>query len=146
MEFYVTNMTEDNNQVENHQFQELEGDTLPIWEEPRLPFYLTSATLGLFCNSLATAVMVKQNLIKDGVWMFLNCLAICDNLMLISNFIYEYTWQQAYLEIDLAKSEIFCKLIPCSALSLTRMNGPRRTACFAKEMHSYTLLTLKWYP
>ncbi len=26
------------------------------------------------------------------------------------------------------------------------MNGPRRTACFAKEMHSYTLFTLKLYP
>ncbi len=25
------------------------------------------------------------------------------------------------------------------------MNGPRRTACFAKEMHSYTLFTLKLY-
>ncbi len=26
------------------------------------------------------------------------------------------------------------------------MNGPQRTACFAKEMHSYTLFTLKLYP
>ncbi len=26
------------------------------------------------------------------------------------------------------------------------MKGPRRTACFAKVMHSYTLSTLKWYP
>ena len=26
------------------------------------------------------------------------------------------------------------------------MNGPRQTACFAKEMHSYTLFTLKLYP
>ena len=26
------------------------------------------------------------------------------------------------------------------------MNGPQRTDCFAKEMHSYTLFTLKLYP
>ncbi len=26
------------------------------------------------------------------------------------------------------------------------MNGPRWTACFTKEMHSYTLFTLKLYP
>ena len=27
--------------------------------------------------------------------------------------------------------------------NLVIMNGPRRTACFAKGMHSYTLFTLK---
>ena len=26
------------------------------------------------------------------------------------------------------------------------MNGPRRTACFTKGLHNYTLFTLKKYP
>ncbi len=32
------------------------------------------------------------------------------------------------------------------SITVKSINGPRRTACFAKETHSYILFTLKLYP
>ncbi len=46
---------------------------------------------------------------------------------------------------DCISSQLFI-LLSVAWLALYQMNGPQRTACFAKEMHSYSLFTLKLYP
>ena len=87
-------------------------NNLQIWEEPTFPYYFTFTVLGLLGNTLALLIMIKQRLIKDGVWTYLACLSVADNLVLISSFIWEFSLQKPYLGIEFNNNEVLCKFFP----------------------------------
>ncbi len=89
---------------------------LNILDEPKFSYYITFTTIGLIGNILIMAITVNRGLIKDGLWTYIICLAVSDSLVLITVFIYEFSFQKAYLGIDLTKSDFLCKLIPSCAI------------------------------
>ncbi len=66
--------------------------------------------LGLAGNSLSI-VIIKQGLIKTGVWIHIMCLAISDNCVLVMSFLYEFSKEPVnYWGHFLNNNKYICKL------------------------------------
>ena len=68
--------------------------------------------IGFVANTFSLMVIIKQGLIKSGLWVFIGCLSISDNLTIITFFLYEFSKNPVNLFGSLSMSNDFtCKLL-----------------------------------
>ncbi len=78
----------------------------------KLSISLMVLIIGLVANSLSFLIIVKQGLIKSGVWVYIASLAVTDNLALIMSFFYGFSGPPFNILGDIPNSNnIFCKTL-----------------------------------
>ncbi len=75
--------------------------------------FLILAFVGLCCNSLSFLIVVKQGLIKSGIWVYVACLALTDNMAIIMECINIFSKHAPYnfLGDIFATNVIICKIL-----------------------------------
>ncbi len=80
--------------------------------------------VGLVANCLSFLVIVRQGLIKSGIWVYLATLAITDSLALIMGVAYEYSKPPINLFGNLQNnSDIICKFLTSFAYLWSLMSN-----------------------
>ena len=103
-----------NNTFDEDKFT-LQNKSLTMAENSEIldePFFITFTTIGITANLVALIIIINRGLFKDGVWMYIACLAVCDSLMLILSFFYELAYVKNSFGLDLKKYKLLCRLFP----------------------------------
>ena len=68
--------------------------------------------LGVLFNTCSLVIIIKQDLIKMGIWCYIACLSICDNFVLVMWLVFEISREPVnYIGKYLDNSYIFCKFV-----------------------------------
>ncbi len=89
-------------------------DNLSIISHINKGYRIIVRIVGLVCNTLSFLIIMRQGLIKMGVWVYIASLSLCDNFSIIIdslNMLNEFSSEPiGYLDNLTANSEVFCKL------------------------------------
>ncbi len=95
-------------------YPEAPEDNFKTLRDIKTGYRIIVRTVGFVCNTLSFLIIIRQGLIKMGVWVYIAALALCDNFFIIIdslNMLNEFSNDPVgYLDNFKANSEVFCRL------------------------------------